>query len=119
MFIKEITPSNMKNLKVSIEEFINLYNEGKCELIDVREDFEIKVWALGFGTRIPAKDLPENLEKLPKNKIIVTACPGTARAIASAMYLRSEDFDARFLDGGLLKLLEYLKGGKAKLINIG
>jgi len=118
MFIKEISASNMKNLKVNAEEFVKLYNEGKCELVDVRDEFEVKVWSLGFGLKIPASKLPENLDKLPKDKIIVTACPHKDRSNASAMYLRSEGFDARYLSDGLLGLMEYLKGGRAKEINI-
>ncbi len=118
MFIKEITPSNMKNLRVSADEFIKLYNESKCELLDVREDFEKKIWEFSFGLKIPAKNLPENLDKLPKDKIIITACPHKDRSNAAAMYLRSQGFDARYLTDGLTGLAERLSGGKAKDIKV-
>jgi rhodanese-related sulfurtransferase len=117
-FIKEIYPENMKNIKVNVEKFLELYNEGKCELVDVREPYEVEVWQLNFGLKIPARDLPENLDKLPKDKIIITACPGKERSNSSAMYLRSKGYDARYLEDGLLGLMTYLKGAKAKLIKL-
>jgi rhodanese-related sulfurtransferase len=118
-FIKEIYPENMKNIKVNIEKFLELYNNGKCVLVDVREPYEVAVWQLNFGLKIPARELPENLDKLPKDKIIITACPGKERSNCSAMYLRSKGFDARYLEDGLLGLMGYLKSSKAKEIKIG
>ena len=117
-FIREISATNMKNLRVDAEEFIKLYNEGKCILLDVRDDFERKVWAVNIGIHIPASKLPENLDKLPKDKIIITACPKKDRSNSSAMYLRSQGFDARYLTDGLTGLVERLSGGKAKDIKI-
>lgn len=118
-FIREIYPENMGKIKLNVEKFLELYNEGKCELLDVREPYEVKVWQVNFGLKIPARELPENLDKLPKDKIIVTACPGKERSNSSAMYLRSKGFDARYLEDGLLGLMTYLKSKKAKEIKLG
>ncbi len=113
-FIKEITAANMKNLRVNADEFLALHNEGKAVLLDVREDFEYERWKINTGIHIPASRLPENLDKLPKDKIIITACPKKDRSNSSAMYLRSKGFDARYLTDGLTGLVERLSGGKAK-----
>jgi len=112
------TPKGMKEVKIDIEKFIELYNEGKAELIDIRMPFEVNVWSLNFGMKISVDKLPENLDKLPKDKLIVCACPGKDRSIIAMTYLRSEGFNAGYLDGGLLSLMTRLKGGKAKDLKI-
>ena len=116
--IKQVVPSDISDMNIDIETFIALYNEKKCELIDVRAAFETKVWQMNFGLQIPANELPENLEKLPKDKLLVVACPKITRSIMARMYLASKGFEVRFLVDGLTGLTEYLKGGKAKMIEI-
>jgi len=116
--IKEVIPKNMSNIKIGIEEFIKLYNENKVEFVDVRAEFETKIWSLNFGLKIPANTLPENLDKLPKDKIIVVACPGSDRSNMARFYLASQGFDARYLGDGLIELMSRLRGGKAKDLSI-
>jgi len=41
----------------------------------------------GFGLKIPLNQLPHRLNELPKDKIIVTACPHKDRAIIAMVYL--------------------------------
>lgn len=116
--IKEVVPSKISTMQIDIEEFITLYNEGECELIDVRVPFETAVWKMSFGLFIPANELADNLDKLPTDKLLVVACPKTTRSIMARMYLASEGFNVKFLSGGLTGLTEYLKGGKAKEIKL-
>ncbi len=116
--IREVIPKNMSKLKINIDEFIELYNSGKAELLDIRADFEQKVWQLNFGLKIAANELPDNLDKLPKDKIIVVACPGSDRSNMARFYLASKGFDVRYLSDGLIELMGKLRGGKAKLINV-
>lgn len=108
----------MKNKRIEIDEFIGLYNEKKCELIDVRVPFETAVWQVNFGLKIPANELPENLDKLPKDKLLVVACPKADRSNMAAVYLASEGFNVKYLVGGLLDLMEHLKGGNAKELKL-
>jgi len=112
------TPKDMKEMKFDVEQFIELYNEGKAELVDIRMPFEADIWSVNFGLKIPAPKLPENLDKLPKDKLLVCACPGKDRSIIAMSYLRSEGFNAGYLDGGLITLMTRLKGGKAKDLNL-
>jgi len=117
-FIRKVNPKDFKEIMINIEDAIELINEGEAILVDVREEFETKVWSVNFATQIPASKLPDNLEKLPKDKVIITACPTNNRSNASAMYLISQGYDARFLVDGLIKLMEYLKGGNATAIKM-
>jgi len=103
-------------MKVSIEQFIELYNEDKAILLDIRMPFETVVWGVKFAVEIPYNELPNALEKLPKDKKIVCACPHEYRASMAKEYLRFKGFDTGTLNGGLLELMSYLKGGVAKEI---
>ncbi len=114
----KIVPSEMKNMRIEIEEFIDLYNRGEAELVDIRVPFETKVWQVNFGLKIPAPELPERLNELPKDKLIVVACPKADRSNMARSYLASKGFKVKYLVGGLLGLMDRLKGGKAKDLKI-
>jgi len=58
-------------------------------------------------------ELPGRLNELPKDKIIVTACPHKDRAIIAMTYLRSKGISARYLTDGLIGLAENLRGDSA------
>jgi len=116
--IRNVVPSTMSDMSIDIEDFITLYNEKKCELVDVRVPFETVVWKMGFGLFIPANELPDNLDKLPKDRLLVVACPKTTRSMMARVYLADLGFDVKYLSGGLTGLTEYLKGGKAKSIKL-
>ncbi|WP_331775122.1 rhodanese-like domain-containing protein [Sulfurospirillum sp. 1612] len=116
--IKEVTPKNMKDIRVDVEEFITLYNEQKAELIDIRMETETQVWQVNFGLKIPAHELPNRLDELPKDKELVVACPHNDRSNMARFYLASKGFKVRYLTEGLLGLMSRLKGGKAKDIAV-
>jgi rhodanese-related sulfurtransferase len=113
-FARKIIPSEMKNMHMNVEEFISLYNKKECILLDIRVPFETDLWQVNFALKIPANELPDRLDELPKDKLIVTACPRNNRSNMAMVYLRSEGFNVKYLEDGLLKLLEHLRGNKAK-----
>jgi len=117
-FPENIIPSEMKNFRISIEDFIEVYNKGEAELVDIRVPMETKVWQVNFGLKVPANELPKRLAELPKDKLLVVACPKSDRSNMARVYLAEQGFNVKYLVGGLLGLMEYLKGGKAKEINI-
>ena len=115
-FIKNVVPSEMATMRISIEAFIALYNEGKCELVDIRVPMETDIWQLNFGLKIPAPELPERLDELPKDKLIVVGCPQSDRSNMTRTWLAAQGFEVKYLMGGLLGLMDHLKGGNAKKI---
>ena len=116
--VRRAIPKEMKNMKISIEDFLPLYNESKAELIDIRVETETAVWQLNFGLKIPADKIPENLDKLPKDKLIVVACPTNHRSTVVDAYLVAKGFNAVYLEEGLLALMARLRGGKVKDITL-
>jgi len=117
-FIKDVIPNKMNDMRIGVDEFIELYNEGKCELVDIRVEMETKVWQINFGLKIPAPELPERLDELPKDKLLVVACPKSYRSNMARMWLSTQGFEVKYLNGGLLGLMDHLKGGKAKMIEL-
>ena len=116
--IRDVVPKNISAMRIEADEFIELFNDDKIVFVDVRMNFETTVWGLNFGLKIPANELPDNLDKLNKDKLIVVACPKTDRSIMARTYLASVGFECRYLVGGLLGLMDRLKGGKSKDIKL-
>ena len=115
---KFATPKGQKELRIDLATFIEKFNSGEAVLVDIRMPFEKKVWNLPFAIDMDAGSLEERFEELPKDKIIVTACPTNNRSPFAAAFLREKGYDAKYLEEGLLKLMERLKGGKAKDIKM-
>jgi len=103
-----------KEMKASSKQLIDWLEDGKAVLVDIRFAEEQQAWGTGFGLKIPLNELPKRLNELPKDKIIVTACPHKDRAGIAMVYLRSKGYAARYLTDGLLGLMENLRGDDAK-----
>jgi len=100
-------------MKASSAQLIDLLEDGKAVLVDIRFKEEQAAWGPRFALSIPLNELPERLGELPKDKIIVTACPHKDRAIIAMTYLRSKGIPARYLTDGLVGLAENLRGDDA------
>ena len=116
--IEFATPKGNKEAKISIEEFIEKFNEGKAVLVDIRMPFEKKVWNIPFAIDMDAESLKKRYNELPKDKLIVVACPTQNRSPFAAMFLIEKGFDAKYLEGGFLNLMAKLKGGEAKKLKV-
>ena len=100
-------------MKTRSEKLIDLLEDGKAVLVDIRFKEEQEAWGPSFALKIPLNELPARLDELPKDKIIVTACPHKDRAIIAMTYLRSKGIPARYLTDGLIGLSENLRGDSA------
>ncbi len=112
--VKNTTMKDVSAMQIDADGFIELYNENKAILLDIRYPFETKLWSLKFALEIPYNELPDRLEEIDKEKIIVCACPGHFRSNMAREYLLYKGFKAKALMNGLNKLVERLGGGKAK-----
>lgn len=100
-------------MKASSKKLLNLLEDGKAVLVDIRFKEEQQAWGPSFALKIPLNELPARLDELPKDKIIVTACPHKDRAIIAMTYLRSKGIPAKYLTDGLIGLAENLRGDDA------
>ena len=113
-YLKHFDYNERKAMKIKLDEMLKLYEEGKAEIIDIRFRDEYEAWHLGFGKNIPLNELPNRLDELDKNKTIVTVCPHYDRAEIARLFLKLKGFNARYLTDGLLGVVDYLRGDKAR-----
>lgn len=102
------------DMKTDSKKLLKLLEEKKAVLVDIRFPEETRAWRMGFGLFIPLNELPKRLAELPKDKIIVTACPHKDRSSIAMAYLRTKGYNARYLTDGLTGLAENLRGDIAK-----
>jgi rhodanese-related sulfurtransferase len=113
-YIVRFSYQERKDMKISSKELLPLIKEQKVQFVDIRFKEEFEAWWMGFGISIPLNELPNRLNKLDKNKVIVTACPHKDRATIAMVYLKTKGFKARYLEDGLVGLAEALRGDTAK-----
>jgi rhodanese-related sulfurtransferase len=101
-------------MKIDSKGLIPLLVSGKALLVDIRFPEEVAAWRTGFALAIPLNELPKRLQELPKDKIIVTACPHKDRSAIAMVYLRTKGYDAKYLTDGLIGLAEILRGDRAR-----
>lgn len=101
-------------MKIGLAELLDLYAQGRAQLIDIRFREEHAAWQVGIGQHIPLNELPDRLAELDRTKTIVTVCPHYDRAEIARLYLTLKGYHARYLTAGLLGLVDYLRGDKAR-----
>lgn len=101
-------------MKIKTPDMLALVEEGKAILLDIRFREEFEVWHMNFAKNIPLNELPERLNELPKDKLIITACPHYDRSSMARIYLTLNGYNAKYLNDGLLKTADFLRGDNAK-----
>ncbi len=112
-YLKGFDLQERKDMKIKSFEMLNLLEEGKAVVIDIRFKDEFKAWNMPFSKNIPLNELPNRLNELPKDKLIITACPHNDRANLARIYLMLKGYKVRYLSDGLLKVADYLRGDNA------
>ncbi|MEX0996910.1 MAG: rhodanese-like domain-containing protein [Flavobacteriaceae bacterium] len=113
-FLLNFSYENRKEMKVSSEQIVQLLQEDKALLVDIRFEEEQASWQMDYALKMPLATIPLRYKELPKNKLIVTACPHKDRAIIAMVYLKSKGYQVAYLKDGLLGLADYLKGDEAR-----
>lgn len=113
-YLKNFDYKARTDMKIKTAEMLVMVEEGDAVLIDIRFAEEFEAWHMGFSKNIPLNELPNRLNELPKDKLIITACPHNDRANIARMYLTLNGYNARYLSDGLLKTADFLRGDNAK-----
>lgn len=112
-YLKNFDLEQRKDMKIKFFEMLNLVEEQKAVVIDIRFRDEFEAWNMPFTKNIPLNELPDRLNELPKDKLIITACPHNDRSNLARIYLTMKGYNARYLSDGLLKVADYLRGDNA------
>ena len=113
-YLQKFDYNERKNMKIGIPEMLDLYKQGKVQIIDIRFPEEYQAYSFSFIKNIPLNELPKRLGELDNRKIIVTVCPHYDRAEIARTYLALQGFQSKYLVDGVVGLAEYLRGDKAR-----
>lgn len=101
--------------KIEPAAFFEKWAKGEAVLLDVRAAEEQNFASLPFALAIPINELPNRLNELPQDKIIVTFCSGGDRANVAFAYLRMHGFEnVRILPGGYANFFPEIMPGKVR-----
>jgi rhodanese-related sulfurtransferase len=112
-YLKSFDLKERNDMKIKSVDMLNMIENGTAVLIDIRFREEFEAWNLPFSKNIPLNELPNRLNELPKDKLIITACPHNDRSNIARMYLNMKGYNAKYLSDGLLKVADYLRGDNA------
>ena len=86
---------------VNVAEALELVASGAL-LLDVREDSEWEAGRAPQATHVALNDVPDVLDDLPRDRVIVCVCRSGGRSSRAAKFLREQGLDAVNLEGGML-----------------
>ncbi len=101
-------------MKIKTPEMLALVENGEAVLVDIRFPEEYAIWHVKGAINIPINELPKRFHELPKDKLIITACPHYDRSSMARIFLSLQGFNAKYLSDGLLKTVDFLRGDNAK-----
>jgi rhodanese-related sulfurtransferase len=113
-YVREFDYESRKMMKCSGKELLSMLIKKQAVLVDIRFPEEQQAWGPSFALKIPLNELPARLNELPKDKVIVTACPHIDRSSIAMVYLTTKGYNACYLVGGLVGLAELLRGDEAR-----
>jgi rhodanese-related sulfurtransferase len=113
-YLKSFDYQERRNMKIGIPELLNLYKQGRVQIIDIRFREEYQAYSFSFIKNIPLNELPDRLKELDRSKIIVTVCPRYDRAELARIFLTLKGYRSKYLVEGLIGLTDYLRGDRAK-----
>lgn len=113
-YLKRFDYKERKNMKIDIPEMLDLYKQGKVQIVDIRFPEEFQAYSFSFIKNIPLNELPARIGELDSSKVIVTVCPHYDRAEIARTYLTLKGFQSKYLVDGVVGLAEYLRGDKAR-----
>lgn len=91
-------------MDISVQDLHAMRNDDKPHmLLDIREAQEVAAGAIAGSVHIPMNTIPNNLDKLPKDKPLVVMCHVGGRSAQVTHWLRAQGYDnAVNLDGGIV-----------------
>lgn len=86
---------------VNVAEALDLLGGGAF-LLDVREDNEWESGRAPTATHVALSEVPDHLDDLPSDRLIVCVCRSGARSGRATQFLLEQGRDAVNLEGGML-----------------
>jgi glyoxylase-like metal-dependent hydrolase (beta-lactamase superfamily II)/rhodanese-related sulfurtransferase len=98
--------TNKQDPKIKSNDLKNAIDKGKIKsgevfLLDVREPDEFNQWNIEGSINIPLGQVSSSLQKIPKDKEVITICPHGNRSGMVTYMLQRQGYNAKTLEGGL------------------
>ena len=113
-YLREFDYDERLAMKIQLPELLELYQQDKVQIIDIRFHEEYEAWRVGIGQHIPLNEVPDRLDELDAKKTIVTMCPHYDRAEIARLFLTMQGYHSRYLTDGMLGIANYLRGDIAR-----
>lgn len=91
MPVREVNPSEAMELL-----------ESNALLLDVRQENEWDAGHAPMASLISLGELPDHVDELPHDQLIICACRSGGRSLRAATFLQENGFDVVNLTGGML-----------------
>lgn len=97
---------------IGIEGMRKVLGKDHFVFLDVRSEKEVAYVSFPFAVHIPLNELPERLEELPKDKMIVAFCSSVFRGAIAYTYLRANGFEeVKGLTASIEEMVQAFKPG--------
>ena len=98
--------------KMSIDKALEMHSRGEAFILDIRSEKENRLLSLGFAKSIPANEIPDRLDEIPKDMPVAILCTSSVRAAVVYAYLLLNGYEkARVMTEGLRDIAATLKPG--------
>ncbi|WP_420493853.1 rhodanese-like domain-containing protein [Macrococcus psychrotolerans] len=91
-------------LEISSKAFIDKLQHEPLNIIDIREDFEVKMGMLEDALHIPMNTIPEHLNELDSDKTYYIVCAHGVRSERVTQYLTEQHYKAVNVQGGMAEI---------------
>lgn len=98
--------------KIAFDKAIELKNENRAFIIDVRTKEENDYMKFDFAENIPLSEIPDRIEEIPKDKIIVLFCVSSTRSSIAYTYLKLLGYEnVKIVANGVSEIVGFIKPG--------
>ena len=88
-------------MELNVLELKEKLDSNKITLIDVREDYEVKICYIKNSKHISMNQIRNNLDQLDKKNRYAIICHSGVRSLAVTQYLVSLGYNAKNVTGGI------------------
>ena len=88
-------------MELNVLELKDKLDSKKITLIDVREDYEVKICHINNSKHISMNQIPNNLDQLDKKNRYAIICHSGVRSLAVTQYLVSLGYNVKNVIGGI------------------
>ena len=88
-------------MEVEVLELKKMLKNNEVVLLDVREPYEIEICNVKGSLFIPMNEIPQNIERLDKEKRYAVMCHSGVRSLYVSNYLNSLGYSTLNVTGGI------------------